>query len=48
MPCLLEVFDTTLVSPPSYILDDVPLCEGDAIGMDVLNRLNRVVSVVVP
>lgn len=45
MKGFVQVFDPALVPPPSYVLDDVTFEVTDAVGVNVLNRLYRVLLV---
>lgn len=47
MNCLLKVLTTVLVLIPRRVLDDVPLKEGQAVGVDVLSRLDLVLLVMI-
>jgi hypothetical protein len=43
---LLQVLDAALLPVPGNVLDDAPLHEGDLVGVDVLDGLDRHVLVV--
>lgn len=48
MPDLLKVLDTALLSPPTQILDTVPLGKGDIVSHDELNGLDHHAAIVIP